>query len=144
MDSLIALLTILRYNPSLKSIDLSRPIPQNQHTNWMDDIAIHIAQMLEVSRQDDIEGCLRFLPIRKTTFYKNYTSKSSKFVILVSCGFARKCSTIKHSCFLISVGQLPSMIMRSWILFVLVIALRVTVLSTWHRCWTNVAFSDWI
>ena len=48
MDSLIALLTILRYNPSLKSIDLSRPIPQYQHSNWMDDVAIHIAQMLEV------------------------------------------------------------------------------------------------
>ncbi|CAF1044618.1 unnamed protein product [Rotaria sordida] len=47
MDSLIALLTILRYNPSLKSIDLSRPIPQYQHSNWMDDIAIHIAHMLE-------------------------------------------------------------------------------------------------
>ena len=48
MDSLIALLTILRYNPSLKSIDLSRPIPQYQYTNWTDDIAIHIAHMLEV------------------------------------------------------------------------------------------------
>ncbi len=48
MDSLIALLTILRYNPSLKSIDLSRPIPHYQYTNWMDDVAIHIAQMLEV------------------------------------------------------------------------------------------------
>ena len=48
MDSLIALLTILRYNPSLKSIDISRPIPQHQHSNWMDDMAIHIAQMLEV------------------------------------------------------------------------------------------------
>jgi hypothetical protein len=48
MDSLIALLTILRYNPSLKSIDLSRPIPQHQYANWMDDVAIHIAQMLEV------------------------------------------------------------------------------------------------
>jgi len=48
MDSLIALLTILRYNPSLKSIDLSRPIPQYQYTNWMNDVAIHIAQMLEV------------------------------------------------------------------------------------------------
>jgi len=48
MDSLIALLTILRYNPSLKSIDLSRPVPQRQYTNWMDDVAIHIAQMLEV------------------------------------------------------------------------------------------------
>jgi protein tyrosine phosphatase len=48
MDSLIALLTILRYNPSLKSIDLSRPIPQYQYTNWMDEVAIHIAQMLEV------------------------------------------------------------------------------------------------
>lgn len=48
MDSLIALLTILRYNPSLKSIDISRPVPQYQHSNWMDDIAIHIAHMLEV------------------------------------------------------------------------------------------------
>jgi protein tyrosine phosphatase len=48
MDSLIALLTILRYNPSLKSIDLSRPIPHYQYSNWMDDVAIHIAQMLEV------------------------------------------------------------------------------------------------
>ena len=48
MDSLIALLTILRYNPSLKSIDISRPIPQHQYSNWMDDITIHIAQMLEV------------------------------------------------------------------------------------------------
>ncbi|CAF1648267.1 unnamed protein product, partial [Didymodactylos carnosus] len=46
-DSLIALLTILRYNPSLKSIDISRPIPLFHHTNWMDDVAIHIAQMLE-------------------------------------------------------------------------------------------------
>jgi hypothetical protein len=48
MDSLIALLTILRYNPSLKSVDLSRPIPQYQYSNWMDDVAVHIAQMLEV------------------------------------------------------------------------------------------------
>jgi hypothetical protein len=48
MDSLIALLTILRYNPSLKSIDISRPIPQHQYSNWMDDVAIHIAHMLEV------------------------------------------------------------------------------------------------
>lgn len=54
MDSLIALLTILRYNPSLKSVDISRPIPQHQHTNWMDDIAIHIAQMLEVNLDETI------------------------------------------------------------------------------------------
>jgi hypothetical protein len=106
MDSLIALLTILRYNPSLKSIDISRPIPQHQHTNWMDDIAIHIAQMLEVSRPEDIEHFLPIFSIRKTMCYKNYTFKSSKSVILVSCGFARKCSTTKHSFFLISVGQL--------------------------------------
>ena len=45
---LIALLTILRYNPSLKSIDISRPIPHYQYSNWMDDVAIHIAHMLEV------------------------------------------------------------------------------------------------
>lgn len=49
MNSLVALLTVLRYNPSLKTVDLSRPVPQYQHTNWVDDIAIHIAQMLEVS-----------------------------------------------------------------------------------------------
>ncbi|UJR35786.1 hypothetical protein I4U23_028534 [Adineta vaga] len=47
MNSLVALLTVLRYNPSLKTVDLSRPVPQYQHTNWVDDIAIHIAQMLE-------------------------------------------------------------------------------------------------
>jgi hypothetical protein len=49
MDSLIALLTILRHNPSLKSIDLSRPVPQYHYSNWVDDVAIHIAHMLEVS-----------------------------------------------------------------------------------------------
>ncbi|CAF1577333.1 unnamed protein product, partial [Adineta steineri] len=47
MDSLIAILTILRYNPSIKSIDISRPVPQFHYTNWMDDVAIHIANMLE-------------------------------------------------------------------------------------------------
>jgi hypothetical protein len=48
MDSLIAILTILRYNPSLKCIDLSRPVPQYHYSNWVDDVAIHIANMLEV------------------------------------------------------------------------------------------------
>jgi len=60
MDSLIALLTILRYNPSLKSIDISRPIPQHQHSNWMDDMAIHIAQMLEKNNVLQEFHCQKF------------------------------------------------------------------------------------
>lgn len=63
MDSLIALLTILRYNPSLKSIDLSRPVPHYQYTNWMDDVAIHIAQMLEVRMRIRLKRIIVFFDV---------------------------------------------------------------------------------
>jgi hypothetical protein len=108
MDSLIALLTILRYNPSLKSIDLSRPIPQYQYTNWMNDVAIHIAQMLEVIIYLE-EKDLNFFLFRKIMFYKKYMFKNLKFVIQVLCGFVKKCNIIKHYFFLILVGMFKSM-----------------------------------
>jgi len=106
MDSLIALLTILRYNPSLKSIDLSRPIPQYQYSNWMDEVAIHIAQMLEVIIDfKNKQKTLEFFFFRKIPFYKNYMFKNLKFVIQVLCGFVIKCNIMKHYFFLILVGM---------------------------------------
>jgi len=76
MDSLIALLTILRYNPSLKSIDLSRPIPQYQYSNWMDEVAIHIAQMLEVIIDfKNKQKTLEFFSLEKYRFTRITCSK---------------------------------------------------------------------
>lgn len=33
----------------LKSLNVSRPVPQFQHANWMDEIAQHFANMLKVN-----------------------------------------------------------------------------------------------
>lgn len=41
--------TILNYNRTLKSINISRPVPNYQYANWMDEIAQHFAKMLKVN-----------------------------------------------------------------------------------------------
>ena len=54
IESLIALATILKFNKTLQSINVNRPVPQYQFANWMDEIAQHFAIMLKVnqSRQE--------------------------------------------------------------------------------------------
>lgn len=49
IESLIALATILKYNKTLISINVNRPVPQYQFASWMDEIAQHFAQMLKVN-----------------------------------------------------------------------------------------------
>ena len=41
--------TILNYNKSLCSLNVSRPSPQYQFSNWMDEIAQHFALMLKLN-----------------------------------------------------------------------------------------------
>lgn len=49
IESLIALSTILKYNKTLVSINVNRPLPQYEFANWMDEIAQHFATMLKVN-----------------------------------------------------------------------------------------------
>ncbi len=46
---MIAISTILNYNKSLLSLNISRPVPQYQFANWMDEIATHFSKMLKVN-----------------------------------------------------------------------------------------------
>lgn len=50
IESLIALATILKFNKTLQSINVNRPVPQYQFANWMDEIAQHFAIMLKVNQ----------------------------------------------------------------------------------------------
>jgi hypothetical protein len=50
MESLIAIATILNTNKSLVSLNVSRPVPDYQLANWMDEIAQHFASMLKVNQ----------------------------------------------------------------------------------------------
>lgn len=49
MECLIAIATVLHYNKTLRSINLNRPVPQYEITNWMDEIVQHYAIMLKVN-----------------------------------------------------------------------------------------------
>jgi hypothetical protein len=47
IESLIAISTVLHYNRTLQSLNINRPVPQHEMTNWMDEIAQHFAIMLK-------------------------------------------------------------------------------------------------
>lgn len=62
IESLIAISTVLNYNKTLKSLNVNRPVPQYQFSNWMDEIAQHFTIMLKAN------SSLRELHMQKYEF----------------------------------------------------------------------------